>query len=52
MVEGLRRVRHALKPGGWLLLPGSTIERGADSDMARGKCTSLAAPCSRTTNES
>lgn len=33
--EGLVRVRRALKPGGWLLLPGSTMEPGADGDIAR-----------------
>ena len=26
VAEGLARVRRALKPGGWLLLPGSTLE--------------------------
>ena len=35
VVEGLARVRRALKPGGWLLLPGSTMEPGADGDIAR-----------------
>ena len=33
--EGLRRVWRALKPGGWLLLPGSTMEPGAGGDVAR-----------------
>ncbi len=33
--EGLVRVWRALKPGGWLLLPGSTMEPGADGDIAR-----------------
>ena len=26
---------RVLKPGGWLLLPGSTMEPGADGDIAR-----------------
>lgn len=33
--EGLARIWRALKPGGWLLLPGSTMEPGADGDIAR-----------------
>jgi SAM-dependent methyltransferase len=33
--EGLGRVWRALKPGGWLLLPGSTMEPGAGGDVAR-----------------
>ncbi|HEX2698761.1 MAG TPA: class I SAM-dependent methyltransferase [Acidimicrobiales bacterium] len=33
--EGLGRVWRALKPGGWLLLPGSTMEPGAGGDIAR-----------------
>jgi hypothetical protein len=35
VAEGLRRVQRALKPGGWLLLPGSTMEPGASGDIAR-----------------
>jgi hypothetical protein len=35
VIEGLARVWRALKPGGWLLLPGSTMEPGADGDIAR-----------------
>lgn len=35
VAEGLARVRRALKPGGWLLLPGSTMEPGASGDIAR-----------------
>jgi hypothetical protein len=33
--EGLARVWRALKPGGWLLLPGSTMEPGSAGDVAR-----------------
>jgi hypothetical protein len=33
--EGLARIWRALKLGGWLLLPGSTMEPGADGDIAR-----------------
>jgi SAM-dependent methyltransferase len=32
---GLPRVLRALRPGGWLLLPGSTFETGASGDIAR-----------------
>jgi SAM-dependent methyltransferase len=32
---GMERVWRALKPGGWLLLPGSTMEVGAGGDIAR-----------------
>jgi predicted O-methyltransferase YrrM len=35
VAEGLRRVWRALKPGGWLILPGSTMEPGARGDIAR-----------------
>lgn len=35
VAEGLKRVWRALKPGGWLLLPGSTMEPGAGGDIAR-----------------
>ena len=35
VMEGLVRVRRALKPGGWLLLSGSTMEPGADGDIVR-----------------
>jgi len=33
--EGLARVWRALNPGGWLLLPGSTMEPGSGGDVAR-----------------
>lgn len=33
--EGLPRVLRALRPGGWLLLPGSTFEPGATGEIAR-----------------
>lgn len=35
VAEGMKRVWRALKPGGWLLLPGSTMEPGAGGDIAR-----------------
>jgi len=35
VAEGLKRVWRALKPGGWLLLPGSTMEPGARGEVAR-----------------
>lgn len=34
VAEGLRRVRRALAPGRWLLLPGSLAHPGADGAMA------------------
>ena len=34
VAEGLRRVQRALKPGGWLVLPRSTMEPGASGDIA------------------
>jgi hypothetical protein len=33
--RGLGRVWRALKPGGWLLLPGSTLEPSAGEDVQR-----------------
>ena len=33
--EGLPRVLRALRPGGWLLLPGSTFEPGTNGEIAR-----------------
>ena len=33
--EGLPRVLRALRPGGWLLLPGSTFQPGAKDEIAR-----------------
>ena len=33
--EGLRRVMNALKPGGWLVLPGSVYESGTSGEIAR-----------------
>ena len=33
--EGLPRVLRALRPGGWLLVPGSTFEPGASREIAR-----------------
>ena len=35
VAEGLRRVQRALRPGGWLVLPSSTMEPGASGDIAR-----------------
>jgi hypothetical protein len=32
---GLPRVLRALRPGGWLLLPGSTVEPGPSGEIAR-----------------
>ena len=44
--EGLPRVLHALRPGGWLLLPGSTFEPGASGGVARWQVHLTGAPCS------
>ena len=33
--EGLPRVLRALRPGGWLLVPGSTFQPGAKDEIAR-----------------
>ncbi|MFN2608772.1 MAG: cyclopropane-fatty-acyl-phospholipid synthase family protein [Acidimicrobiales bacterium] len=33
VAEGMGRVRRALKPGGWLLLPGSTLEPSVGGDV-------------------
>lgn len=35
VADGLGRVWRALKPGGWLLLPGATMEPGASGEIAR-----------------
>jgi precorrin-6B methylase 2 len=35
VTEGLRRVTNALKPGGWLVLPGSVYEPDTSGEIAR-----------------
>lgn len=43
--EGLNRVSNALKPGGWLVLPGSVDAPGPLARSPGGRPTSPAAPC-------